>query len=66
VTADVIEELERHFGYDQRVELTVTAAFYAMVPRVLDALGVPVEGTEPEAAAAAADGDRPALAEGNV
>jgi alkylhydroperoxidase family enzyme len=66
VTADVIEELERHFGYDQRVELTVTAAFYAMVPRVLDALGVPVEGTEPEAAAAAADGDRPALAEGNI
>jgi alkylhydroperoxidase family enzyme len=43
---EVIRELERHFGYAQRVELTVTAAFYAMVPRVLDALGVPVEGAE--------------------
>ena len=38
-TPEVIRELERHFGYAQRVELTVTAAFYAMVPRVLDALG---------------------------
>jgi hypothetical protein len=27
----------------QRVELTVTAAFYAMVPRITDALRVPVE-----------------------
>jgi hypothetical protein len=25
----------------------VTAAFYSMVPRILDALGVPIEGTEP-------------------
>ena len=63
VTPEVIHDLERHFGYDQRVELTVTAAFYAMVPRVLDALGVPVEGTEPAqaprpaAAAAGGDGD---------
>ena len=32
----------------------MTAAFYAMVPRVLDALGVPVEGSEPQI-------DRPAL-----
>jgi 4-carboxymuconolactone decarboxylase len=45
---EVIRGLERHFGHAQRVELTVTAAFYAMVPRVLDALGVPVEGTEQE------------------
>jgi 4-carboxymuconolactone decarboxylase len=37
------EELARHFDEQQRVELTVTAAFYAMVPRVLDALGVPIE-----------------------
>jgi 4-carboxymuconolactone decarboxylase len=49
--AEVIEELEHHFSHPQRVELTVTAAFYAMVPRVLDALGVPVEGTEEAAAA---------------
>ena len=41
---EIIEELEKHFGYEQRVELTVTAAFYSMVPRVLDALEVPIEG----------------------
>lgn len=43
VAAEVSEELARHFDDQQRVELTVTAAFYAMVPRVLDALGVPIE-----------------------
>jgi 4-carboxymuconolactone decarboxylase len=64
VPPEVITELERHFGHDQRVELTVTAAFYAMVPRILDALGVPVEGTE-EAAEAdpVAHGDRASLSE---
>ena len=40
----VTEELCRHFDEGQRVELTVTAAFYSMVPRVLDALEVPIEG----------------------
>lgn len=39
----VTDELVRHFDESQRVELTVTAAFYAMVPRVLRALGVPIE-----------------------
>ena len=39
----VIEELGRHFDHQQRVELTVTAAFYSMAPRVLDALDVPLE-----------------------
>jgi alkylhydroperoxidase family enzyme len=43
---DEIDEIARYFDHEQRVELTVTAAFYAMVPRVLDALGVPVEGSE--------------------
>jgi 4-carboxymuconolactone decarboxylase len=43
VTDEVIDELERHFNHAQRVELTVTAAFYAMVPRILEALKVPVE-----------------------
>jgi 4-carboxymuconolactone decarboxylase len=47
VPDEVIEELERHFDHPQRVELTLTAAFYAMVPRILDALRVPVEGREP-------------------
>jgi len=62
VPEEIIGELERHFDHAQRVELTVTAAFYAMVPRVLDALAVPVEGREPErtrqrrAASAGSDG----------
>jgi alkylhydroperoxidase family enzyme len=43
VPPEVTAELTRHFDECQRVELTVTAAFYAMVPRVLDALEVPVE-----------------------
>src|SRR3954453_2790914 len=56
-TPEVIEELEKHFGYEQRVELTVTAAFYAMVPRILDSLGVPIEGSPAEAeVAGASDG----------
>jgi alkylhydroperoxidase family enzyme len=48
VPDEVIGELERHFDNAQRVELTVTAAFYAMVPRILEALRVPVEGKEPD------------------
>ena len=48
VPDEVIRELERHFDHAQRVELTVTAAFYAMVPRILEALRVPVEGKEPD------------------
>jgi 4-carboxymuconolactone decarboxylase len=52
VPDEVIDELDRHFDHTQRVELTVTSAFYAMVPRILEALRVPVEGKE-------ADGDLP-------
>jgi 4-carboxymuconolactone decarboxylase len=43
VPPEVTAELMRHFDEGQRVELTVTAAFYSMVPRVLDALGVEIE-----------------------
>jgi len=43
VPDETVAELERHFNHAQRVELTVTAAFYAMVPRILEALKVPVE-----------------------
>ena len=39
----VSAELAQHFDAAERVELTLTAGFYAMVPRVLDALGVPLE-----------------------
>lgn len=35
--------LAEHFGLQARVELTLTASFYFGVPRLLDALRVPVE-----------------------
>ena len=43
VPAAVNDRLALHFNHAQRVELTVTASFYSMVPRVLEALGVPIE-----------------------
>jgi 4-carboxymuconolactone decarboxylase len=36
-------ELARHFAAAERVELALTAGLYCMVPRVLDALRVPLE-----------------------
>ena len=41
----VHDELVKHFSDSDRVELILTAGFYAMVPRVLDACRVPVEDT---------------------
>jgi 4-carboxymuconolactone decarboxylase len=43
VAEPVAAELARWFAPAEVIELTVTAGFYAMVPRVLDALGVPLE-----------------------
>jgi AhpD family alkylhydroperoxidase len=43
VSDDVAAELARHFDAAERVELALTAGFYAMVPRVIDALAVPPE-----------------------
>lgn len=43
VSDEVTEELRLHFTDSERVELALTAGAYAMVPRVLDALGVPLE-----------------------
>ena len=42
----VHDEVAAHFTAQEKVELVLTAGFYAMVPRVLDACRVPVEGTE--------------------
>jgi 4-carboxymuconolactone decarboxylase len=39
--------LGAHFGPQARVELTLTAAFYCAVPRLLEALRVPVEESPP-------------------
>ncbi len=39
--------IDEHFGPQARVELTLTAAFYCAVPRLLDALRVPVERNTP-------------------
>ena len=43
VPDDVDAEVGRHFSPAERVELILTAGFYVMVPRVLDALRVPIE-----------------------
>ncbi len=40
---EVYGEAMRHFDHHDYVELAVTAAFYAMVGRVLDAMGVQLE-----------------------
>ena len=43
VSDEVSAELSRHFSDAERVELTMTAGAYSMVPRLLDALAVPLE-----------------------
>jgi alkylhydroperoxidase family enzyme len=43
VTDDVYAEALRHFDHHDYVELAIVAAFYAMVGRMLDAMGVQLE-----------------------
>jgi len=43
VSDEVYREVTKHFDHHDYVELAVTAAFYAMVARVLDAIGVQLE-----------------------
>lgn len=43
VTDEVYREVARHFDHHDYVELSITAAFYAMVGRMLDAMGVQLE-----------------------
>ena len=43
VSDEVYAEAMRHFDHHGYVELSVTAAFYAMVGRMLDAMGVQLE-----------------------
>jgi 4-carboxymuconolactone decarboxylase len=43
VSDAVYEEAKRHFNDHDYVELSLTAAFYAMVGRMLDAMGVQLE-----------------------
>ena len=47
VPEEVNATIDEHFGPQARVELTLTAAFYCAVPRLLDALRVPVEESTP-------------------
>ena len=47
VPDEVNATIDEHFGSQARVELTLTAAFYCTVPRLLDALRVPVEESTP-------------------
>ena len=51
----VHDELARHFTDAERVELILTAGFYAMVPRVLDACRVPLEDAQTDTTAAGHD-----------
>lgn len=44
VSDDSLAILERHFSAAEIVELALTVGFYAMVPRVIDALRVPLMG----------------------
>jgi len=43
VTDEVYMEATRHFDHHDYVELSLVAAFYAMVARMLDAMGVELE-----------------------
>ena len=43
VSDDVHAEARRHFDEHDYVEIALVAAFYAMVGRMLDAMGVPLE-----------------------
>jgi alkylhydroperoxidase family enzyme len=43
VTDEVYDEAMQHFDHRDYVELSVTAAFYAMVGRMLDAMSVQLE-----------------------
>ena len=47
VPDEVNATIDEHFGPQARVELTLTAAFYCAVPRLLDGLRVPVEESTP-------------------
>jgi alkylhydroperoxidase family enzyme len=40
---EVFDELKKHFMSSEIIELAFTAAFYAMVPRFLNAMRVPIE-----------------------
>jgi alkylhydroperoxidase family enzyme len=46
VSDEVYAELQNHFNPSEIVELVFTATFYAMVPRLLNALKVPMEKEE--------------------
>jgi alkylhydroperoxidase family enzyme len=43
VSDEVYAEAMRHFDHHDYVEIALVAAFYAMVGRMLDAMGVPLE-----------------------
>jgi len=43
VTDEVYAEASKHFGHQDFVELALTAAFYAMVGRMLDAMRIQLE-----------------------
>jgi AhpD family alkylhydroperoxidase len=46
VSDEVAAELARHYNAADRIELVLTAALYCMVPRVIDALAIPLDATD--------------------
>jgi alkylhydroperoxidase family enzyme len=44
--SEVVDELKKHFTPSEIIELSFTAGFYAMVPRFLDAMRVPIEAAD--------------------
>lgn len=59
VPDEVNAAVDEHFDPQARVELTLTASFYCAVPRVLDALRVPVEEAAPSLLTEAPAGSGP-------
>lgn len=43
MTDELDQELKKHFPDDEYLELVLTGSFYAMVPRVLTSLRIPIE-----------------------
>jgi len=53
---ETVDELKKHFNPSEIIELVFTAAFYAMVPRFLNAMRVPIEPADMFGAAGAGAG----------
>lgn len=44
MTDDIYENMAQHFSHEEIIELLLTASFYCMVPRFLNAIAITTEG----------------------